>query len=182
MRLVIVLGVLALLPVTAFAQMVPPPMGEEPKMTIGGSATLWLPQDDAEDTSDESLGLRAHFTYKFKDWLAGIGTFDYVFVNEETDGDATYYNLNAGARFIKSRPGQIEPYGEVLLGYYVLDAEGADSESEIGFRIGGGILYPFSQTLLANAGLNYSTVSFDFGLADFDVAAIILELGIAVKI
>ena len=182
MRFVLVLVVLVLSSTVASAQMVPPPMVEESKMTVGGSLAVWVPQGDADDTSDTSLGIRGHFTYKFKPWIAGIGTFDYVFVNEDGDADITYYNLSAGARFIKPRPGQIEPYGEVLIGYHVLDAEGLDSENALGFRVGGGILYPVGQKLLANFALNYSTVSFDVGLVDVDVDALILEVGLAVKI
>jgi opacity protein-like surface antigen len=181
MRSVLVVLVLVVSSSVALAQVVPPPMIDEPKMTAGGSVVVYVPQGDADDTSDTSLGLRGHFTYKFKPWLAALGTFDYVFVNEDGDSDITYYNLSAGARFIKPRPGQIEPYGEVLLGYHVLDAEGLDSESAIGFRFGGGILYPVGQKLLANLALNYSTVSFDVGLVDVDVDALILEVGIAAK-
>ena len=178
-----VLALVTLLSFTvASAQPVPPAMVEESKMTAGGSVNIWVPQDDADDTSDTSLGIRGHFTYKFRPFLAAIGTFDYVFVNEDGDGDITYYNLSAGARFIKPRPGQIEPYGELLIGYHVLDAEGLDSESALGFRLGGGILYPVGDKLVANFALNYSTVSFDVGLVDVDVDALILEIGLAVKL
>lgn len=182
MRFVLVVLVIVLSSTVARAQVVPPPMIEEPKMTVGGSLGVYVPQGNADDTSDTSLGIRGHFTYKFKPFLAGIGTFDYVFVNEDGDSDITYYNLSFGARFIKPRPGQIEPYGEVLIGYHVLDAEGLDGESAIGFRLGGGILYPVGQKLLANLALNYSTVSFDVGLVDVDVDALILEVGLAVKL
>lgn len=182
MRWLLVLVMLAWSAVTASAQVVPPPMIEEPKMTLGASGTIWVPQGDADDTSDTSLGLRAHFTYRVNEWIAPIGTLDLVFVNEDGDADVSYYSLSAGARVIKARPGQLEPYGEALLGYHVLDVEGADSESEIGFRIGGGILYPVGQKMLANVALNYSAVSFDFGLADVDVNALIFEVGIAMRL
>jgi opacity protein-like surface antigen len=182
MRSVLVVLVIVLSSTVASAQVVPPPMIEEPKMTVGGSLVVYVPQGDADDTSDTSLGLRGHFTYKFKPWLAAIGTFDYVFVNEDGDSDITYYNLSAGARANLPRPGQIEPYGELLLGYHALDAEGLDGESAIGFRFGGGVLYPVSQKLIANVGLNYSTVSFDVGLVDVSVDALVLEIGIALKI
>ncbi|MDQ3335977.1 MAG: porin family protein [Myxococcota bacterium] len=182
MRFVLVLVVVALSYGTASAQMVPPPIIEEPKMTVGGSLVVYVPQGDADDTSDTSLGIRGHFTYKFRPFLAGIGTFDYVFVNEDGDAAITYYNISAGARFIKPRPGLIEPYGEVLLGYHAFDAEGIDTETALGFRIGGGILYPFSNKLLANLALNYSAASFDVGFADVDVNALILEVGVAIKI
>jgi len=180
MRSLLVLVVLGI-SATASAQVVPPPMIEEPKMTAGASATIWVPQGDSGDNSDTSLGLRGHFTYKFKEWIAGIGTFDYVFVNEDSDVDITYYNISVGGRIIKPRPGQIEPYGELLIGYHVLDIEGADSENTIGFRLGGGILYPMSQKIQLVAGIAYSTASFDFGLVDVDVDAFVFEVGAAFK-
>lgn len=180
MRSLLVVVLLAI-SATASAQVVPPPMIEEPKMTAGASATIWVPQGDSDDTSDTSLGIRGHFTYKFKEWIAGIGTFDYVFVNEDGDTDITYYNISFGARVIKSRPGQLEPYGELLIGYHVLDGEGIDSESALGFRLGGGILYPLSQSMQLVAGLAYSTVEFDFGLVNVDVDALVLEVGAAFK-
>lgn len=164
---------------TASAQVVPGAMVEEPKMMAGGALTLWIPQGDADDTSDPSLGIRGNFLYKAQPWVAVIGSLDYVFVNEDDGvGDLTYWSLSAGARFIKPRPGQIEPYGEVLLGYHTLDVEDADSESALGFRLGGGILYPFSNKLVLDFSLAYSTVEFDFGIADVDVDAFVFQGGV----
>jgi opacity protein-like surface antigen len=164
---------------TAAAQVVPGEMVAEPKMMAGGGLTLWIPQGDADDTSDPSLGLRGTFLYKAKPWVGVIGSIDYVFVNED-DGvaDITYYSIGVGARFIKPRPGQIEPYGEILLGYHVLDVEDVDSENAIGIRFGGGILYPVSNKLIANFGLAYNTVEFDFGAVDVSVDAFVFEAGI----
>ena len=144
----------------------PAPENDTKRTAGGGSLTVWVPQGDSDDTSDTSLGIRGHFTYKFKEWIAGIGTFDYVFVNEDGDTDITYYNISFGGRVIKSRPGQLEPYGELLIGYHVLD---------------GGILYPLSQSMQLVAGLAYSTVEFDFGLVNVDVDALVLEVGAAFK-
>jgi opacity protein-like surface antigen len=165
---------------TAAAQVVPGEMVEEPKMMAGGGLTLWIPQGDADDTSDPSLGIRGTFLYKARPWVGVVGSIDYVFVNEDDAiaGDITYYSLAVGARFIKPRPGQIEPYGELLLGYHALDIEDVDSESDIGFRLGGGIFYPVSNKLLANFGLSYSAVEFDFGGVDVSVDAFVFEAGI----
>lgn len=182
MRFLLVLVVVALCHAKASAQIVPPAMIEQPKTTVGGSLVVYVPQGDADDTSDTSLGIRGHFTYQLRPFLSGIGTFDYVFVNEDGDAAITYYNISAGARFIKPRPGLIEPYGEVLLGYHAFDAEGIDTETALGFRLGGGIRYPFSNTLLASFALNYSAASFDVGFVDIDVNALIFEVGVAIEI
>src|SRR5689334_3571487 len=103
---------------TAAAQVVPGQMVEEPKMMVGGGLTVWIPQGDADDTTDVSLGLRGTFLYKARPWVGVVGSLDYVFVSEDeaVTGDITYYSLSVGARFIKPRPGQVEPYGEILLG------------------------------------------------------------------
>lgn len=177
MRTLVVIALL--LGSTASAQVVPGEMIAEPKMMAGGGLTLWIPQGDAGDTADASFGLRGSFLYKVRPWLGVIGTVDYVFVSEDEGvPDLSYYAISAGARFIKSRPGQLEPYGEILLGYHALDADDNDSESALGVRFGGGVHYPVSNRLIANFGLSYSTVEFDFGLVDIDVDAFVLEAGI----
>lgn len=165
---------------TAAAQVVPGQMVEEPKMMAGGGLTLWIPQGDADDTSDPSLGIRGTFLYKVKPWIGVVGSIDYVFVSEDDSvaTDITYYSLSVGARVVMPRPGQLEPYGEFLLGYHVLDIEDVDSENDIGFRLGGGVLYPVSNKLIANVGIDYSAVEFDFGGLDVSVDAFVLEAGI----
>jgi hypothetical protein len=167
--------VLLLVSSHAFAQDAPP---TDPKMTIGASATIWIPQSDADDTSDVSFGVRPHFSYRVLPFLAIVSSFDFVFVNEE-DGvdDVTYYTIAAGARIMKMRPGSVSPYGEFLLGWHKIDTEGLD-ESDIGFRLGGGVLYGLGDNLLLNASLGYSAVSMDAGFVDFDVEAFILEVGV----
>lgn len=167
---------------TAAAQVVPGRMIEEPKMAAGASLTVWLPSGDADDFSDTSLGVRPHFTYRVMPWLAVLGTFDFVFVNEQDGvGDITYYSIGGGARFVLPRPGRFEPYGELVLGWHSIDGEGFE-ETDLGFRLGGGVLYPMSERLLVNFAANYSTVSFDSGfIGDIDVDALILEVGLATR-
>ena len=168
---------------TAWAQEPPPPAGSstssEPLMSIGASGTVWLPSGDADDVADESLGLRGTFTYKFMPFLAGIGTFDFVFVNEKDSADITYYNINAGARVFKPG-GRFEPYGEFLLGWHKLSGDLLD-DSGVGFRIGGGVMYPMGRTVV-NAGLNYSSVGIDVMGFNIDIDALILEIGVSMRI
>lgn len=180
MRPVLTFVVLATLAAPAAAQMVPPPMIEEPKLTAGVSATAWIPQSDAEDLADTSIGVRPFVTYAFLPYLAGIATFDFVFVNEDGGDDITYYNINVGARLKKPRPGQLEPYGELLLGFHQFETDGFD-DSGIGFRFGGGILYPLSNRLVVNLGLNYSSVSIDVDIFEIDVDAFIVEGGLGTR-
>jgi len=150
----------------------------EPKMAIGASATVWLPSGDADDFVNESLGARPFFTYRALSFLAVVATFDWIFVNEKDNvGSITYYAVSAGARFIKSRPGQVEPYGEFLLGWHHLDGQNVD-DSNLGFRIGGGATYPLGK-LVAQGGLSYSAVSIDSGFFDVDIDALVIEIGLA---
>ena len=181
MRWILTLVMLVAMSSPAAAQMVPPPMIEEPKMLIGVSGTVWVPQGDADDFADTSIGLRPHFSYRVKPFVAVLATFDYIFVNEIDSVDITYYSVNVGARFIKPRPGLVEPYGELVLGLHQFEADGFD-DSGIGFRLGGGVLYPFGQKLVANLGINYSSVSIDAGLGDVDVNALIFEIGVGFKL
>jgi hypothetical protein len=156
-----------------------PPAPSESLMTVGASGTLWLPSGDADDVADTSLGLRGSFTYKVLPYLSAIATFDYIFVNEKDDADVTYYNINAGARVFKPG-GKYQPYGELLLGWHKLDGDVLD-DSGLGFRIGGGVMYPMGK-LVANAGLNYSSVEIDVMGFDVDIEALILELGISIAL
>lgn len=182
MRWLLVVAIVVATYGTARAQVVPAPMVAEPKMTAGVSATVWLPQGDADDFADTSIGLRPHFAYDAKPFLSVLGTFDYIFVSEKDGvGDLTYYNICVGARLKKPRPGQIEPYGELLLGWHKLEADGGIDDSGIGFRLGGGVLYPISATLIANVALNYSAVSIDVGLGDADIDALIFEGGLGIR-
>lgn len=152
----------------------------EPKLFVGGSATVWLPQGDADDTSNTSLGVRPVVGYWLRPFIAIIGAFDYIFVSEKEDvtGDITFYSISLGIRMTTPKPAQLKPYGELLLGRYTLDAEGIDSQSDIGFRIGGGATYALGSNLAFTAGLGYSSVSIDVGFGDADIDALVLEVGL----
>lgn len=153
----------------------------EPKVDVGGSLTVWFPLDDADDYSDISLGIRPVFTYWVHPVVGLTGTFDYVFVNEESGGDdVTYYAISAGVRLTLPGGMRIKPYGEVLVGWHFLDAPLFD-ESDIGFRFGGGVTYAVSRALQLHAGIDYSRASLDSTFADITVAAFILDLGVAAR-
>jgi hypothetical protein len=154
----------------------------EPRLAVGASATVWVPQSDADDVADTSLGVRPQVTYWVIPLVGVTASFDYVFVNEESGaGDTTYYVISAGGRLTLPKPATIKPYGELVLGWHVLDAEGFD-ESDLGFRLGGGAMFAVGTSLVASAGAAYSTVSLDgpFG-TDFDVSAFVLDVGIAAR-
>jgi hypothetical protein len=152
----------------------------EPKLFVGGSATVWLPQGDADDTSDTSLGVRPVVGYWLRPFIAIIGAFDYIFVNEDANAsDATFYSISLGARMTTPKPAQLKPYGELLLGRYTLDADNLDdSQSDIGFRIGGGATYAMGDNVVFTAGLGYSSVSIDVAFGDIDIDALVLEVGL----
>jgi hypothetical protein len=61
----------------------------------------------------------------------------------------------------------------------VLDSDALD-ESDLGFRFGGGATYALGGSLVASAGVGYSTVSLDaaFGF-EADITAFLLDLGVA---
>jgi hypothetical protein len=149
-------------------------------LSIGGSLAVWFPTSDADDFADTSLGVRGQATYWLREFVGITGGFDFVFVNEDGAGDITYYAISAGARLQLPR-GRIRPYGEFLLGWHFLDAEGFD-DSNIGFRLGGGATYALSPALVLGGGLGYSTTSIDAGIVDVTVAAFIFDVSLAVRL
>lgn len=152
----------------------------EPRLAVGGSLGIWIPTSDADDFADVSLGVRPQVTYWIRPFIGVTGAFDFVFVNEDSGvGDVTYYAISAGARATLPR-GQIRPYGELLLGVHFIDTNGFD-DNEFGLRLGGGATYTLSSGLIANAGISYSTTSFDIGFGSITVAAFVLDLGIAAR-
>lgn len=149
------------------------------RITAGGSLTVWLPQDDADDLSDPSLGVRPQFTFWALPQVGISASFDWVFVNEEEGSDdATYYVISVGGRATMARPLKIKPYGELMLGWHKLETTGID-ESDLGFRIGGGALFELGSNAVATAGIGYSTVSIDTGLfgVEVDIEALVFEFG-----
>jgi hypothetical protein len=160
----------------AMAEIEPPRL--EPKLEVGGAMTVWFPSGDVDETVDASLGVRPHLAYWPKPMIAIAGSFDFVFVNEQEGvDDVTYYAVSVGPRVTIPRPMKVKPYGELMLGWHHLDGEGVD-ESGIGFRLGGGVSMALGSALAVNAGVGYSSVSFDgpFGI-NIDVDALVLDVG-----
>lgn len=153
----------------------------EPKLTVGGSLAIWIPQSDAENFADTSLGVRPQVTYWIRPFIGITGAFDFVFVNEDSGtGDTTYYSFGVGGRATLPR-GRIRPYGELLLGWHFLDTDGFD-DNNFGFRIGGGGTYALTRSLVANAGASYSTTSFDAGFGfSVTVAAFVFDVGLGAR-
>ena len=179
------LVMVAVLAGNAWAQPVPPQMVEEsaePPMMLGASGAVWSPSGDADNIAETSIGIRPWFVYRVKPIVALVASFDYILVNEK-DGvaDVTYFNINLGGRFLVGRSGNVQPYGEFLLGYHKFDTEGLD-DSTLGFRFGGGIVYSLGDKMAATVGLNYSNASFDVDGFSVDVEAFILELGIGMRL
>jgi opacity protein-like surface antigen len=178
MRNGIVVAVLAGSTTLAHAEPAPGSTGE-PQFQPGVSLTIWFPQADADDFSDESLGIRPNFAFWIRPFVAVVATFDYVFVNEKDRvGDTTYYAISVGGRLTTPRPSQVKPYGEFLIGRHKLEGGGAD-DANLGFRIGGGASLALRSNIVATAGLAFSSVSFDAGFFDVDVDAIVVDLGIS---
>jgi hypothetical protein len=151
----------------------------QPRITVGGSMTVWLPQDDADDLSDPSIGVRPQLTFWVLPQVGISASFDWVFVNEE-DGsdDTTYYVVSVGGRATMARPLRVKPYGELMLGWHKLETTNVD-ESDLGFRLGGGALIELGSNAIATAGIGYSTVTIDTGLfgIEVDIEAFVFELG-----
>ncbi len=159
--------------------------GAGPKrVELAGKVGMWLPMDDADDYADASLGVRLHGAYWIVPAFAIGGAIDWVAVNEEAEGaDLTYYAIGITGLVTTPNPARVKPFGEIGIGRYTLDSDEADdSESEIGFRLGGGASLEMAPNLALLGEVAYSTADFDFGLVSIDVAALILEVGVAVRL
>jgi hypothetical protein len=157
---------------------------EEPGgMLAAGSAMIVLPQADADDMADTSLGVRGSFVYWAHRNVGVVGSFEYVFVNEEEipfydEVDLTFYSINVGARFTTTKRTKLQPFGEVLVGRHtsVFDSSiGDDTDSDLGFRLGAGAVYRFQDGLALVGQVSYTSAEID----EADIAGMMLEVGVA---
>jgi hypothetical protein len=154
------------------------------RFELGGRAGMWMPMDDADDYADNSLGLRLHGAYWVAPMFAIGGAFEWVVVNEAADtADLTYYGFGIDGLITTPNPTRVKPFGELEIGRYTVDSDDFDdSESDIGFRVGGGATMQMSPGMVLMGDIAYSTVDFDFGLFSIDTAAVILEVGLAARL
>lgn len=174
--LVAILAAPAAAPRTAAAQPVERPM------LASAHAMLVLPQADADDYIETSLGARVAFGYSIRPWVAILGSVEYVLVNEASDTvpDDTsihYWAIDLGARFTLPRP-RVQPFGELLLGRHTAGYDSPttdDSDSELGIRLGAGLQAPLTPDLRLIAQLAYTSAEIE----NADLEAITLEAGAA---
>lgn len=154
------------------------------RVELAGKVGFWMPMEDADDYADGSLGLRLHGAYWVVPAFAIGGAVDWVAVSEE-DGvdDLTYYGVGITGLVTTPAPSRVKPFGELGIGRYTLDSDAFDdSESAIGFRLGGGATVELAPSLAFVGEVAYSTVDFDFGLVNVDAAALVLEVGVAARL
>jgi len=154
------------------------------RFELGGRAGMWNPMDDADDYVDASLGLRVHGAYWVVPMFAIGGAFEWVAANEkEGVADLTYYGFGIDGLLTTPNPARVKPFAEIEIARYTVDSDSFDdSESDIGFRVGGGATLEMSPSLVLMGDLAYSTVDFDVGLFSLDTAAVILEVGVAARL
>jgi len=173
-----VLGLVMVLESTAWAQR----PARARRFEAGATATLWFPRADADDYADASPGVRAKLAYWVMPMVAVAGSFDWVFVNEETGGSAiTYYGIGVGGLITTPRPARIKPFGEAQLVRYTLDNDAGVSETAYGFHLGGGARMQLRPSLTLVGQASYSAVSFQVGFFNLDVSALILEAGVSAQ-
>lgn len=153
-----------------------------PRVTLGAGALIVLPQGDADEFSDESLGGRLSFTYGFTPWVAGVASFELVAVNEndaaeDADADFDYYAIDLGVRVSPPWTDRLRPLGEFLLGRHTVryDVPGEEgSDSDLGIRLGGGLAMPLGGGAEFTALLSYVSAEIE----DVDIESMQLEGGI----
>lgn len=154
------------------------------RVELAGKVGMWMPMDDADDYADASLGVRVHGAYWVVPAFAIGGAVDFVAVNEEEDfADLTFYGIGITGLVTMPGPARVKPFGELGIGRYTIDSDDFDdSESDIGFRLGGGASFEMSPNLALLGEIAYSTVDFDFGLGSVDVASLVFEVGLAARL
>jgi hypothetical protein len=175
MRSVLVLVILALSSVARAQEPEPPPQ----KVDIGVSLTIWVPQADADDFSNTSLGIRPQLAFWVQRYLAIVAAFDFVFVDTKQGvGDVTYYSISLGGRLTTPRHARVKPFGELLIGRYKIETDAGD-DANLGFRLGGGVMWHAGRNMVGNAGLAFSSASLDpggFG-GNLSIEALIFDIG-----
>jgi hypothetical protein len=169
---------------SAGAQGAPVDAAAPARVELAGKVGMWMPMDDADDYADGSLGVRLHGVYWVVPMFAIGGAVDFVAVNEE-DGvdDLTYYGIGINGLITTPNPSRVKPFGELGIGRYTIDSDAFDdSESDIGFRLAAGATVEMSSNLALVGDVAYTTVDFDLGLISVDVAALIVEVGIAARL
>lgn len=153
------------------------------RVTVAAAGIVAMPQADADDTTETSLGVGASLVYWINYNIGVVGSFDYVFANEKEDVvgedvDIHFYSINLGARVTTKNREGLQPFGEVSLGRHTVgyDAPGSDdTQSDIGFRIGGGVTYRTGSGFALLGQLTYSTAEIE----NADIDGFLIDLGVA---
>lgn len=145
-------------------------------MSLSTSAMVVLPQADGDDFAETSMGVRAAFTYPINPVFSAVASFEYVFINEADivadDTSIAFYSIDAGIRATMPRTGP-KPFGELLIGRFTaaVDDDGdSESDSDLGLRLGAGLIYDITASMTAIAQLSYTTVEIEG--ADLDALAV----------
>jgi hypothetical protein len=156
----------------------PPAAAAAARVTAGAEVLVVLPQGDADDLIEESLGVRASVAVALHRMVAVVAAFDYVFGNAKEspfleDVEFSTYSLSIGARG-QLPVGRAIPFAEVLIGRYTASFDsdfGEASDSDLGYRAGAGVRVPFGGVELL-ATVEYAHTEIE----DTDLSA--LELGV----
>lgn len=153
------------------------------RMMVSASGVVAMPQADADDLVETSLGVGGALVYWLHPNVGVIGSFDYVFANTKEDRvpdgtDIYFYSVNVGARFTPRDRDGVQPFGEITLGRHTAgydSGSGDDAQSDLGMRLGGGITYRTGAGISVVGQLTYSTAEIEGA----DINAFLLDLGVA---
>ena len=153
------------------------------RVTVTANGVVAMPQADADDTTETSLGVGGSLVYWVNHHVGVVGTFDYIFANPKDDivpddVDIFFYSINIGARVTTRNREGLQPFGELTLGRHTAgyDAPGDDdSQSDLGIRLGGGVTYRTNSGVALVGQILYSTAEIE----EADVNAFLVDLGVA---
>jgi hypothetical protein len=153
------------------------------RVTVSASGIVALPQADADDTTRTSLGVGTSATYWVNSYFGVAGSFDYIFANKKRavvpdDYRIYFYTLNVGVRVAAPDRSGPQPFGHFSLGRHTWGYKGPldnDSQSDLGIRLGGGVLYRTGAGVALLAQLTYSSAEIE----NADINGFLVDLGVA---
>ena len=91
------------------------------RVTVAATGVVAMPQADADDTTETSLGLGAALVYWINHNVGVVGSFDYIFANTKEDVvpddvGIFFYSINIGARVTTRNREGLQPFGELTVG------------------------------------------------------------------
>jgi opacity protein-like surface antigen len=157
-------------------------------------AGFTIPNGELADLADSGVGLNANASFAFMPMLSAYAGYSFnqfpvsEFEGEEIDGDWTDTGIDAGLRVGLSVPGlPVAPFINGGISYHKLElelddfpGENFETDSELGFHVGGGFELPLGPRLSVTPAVSYT--QYDVEDDDEPVSFLKLDVGLRFRI